>query len=106
MSTLIGNQAPDFTAPAVMADGSINNEFSLADLRVTGGKKGRLEILGQLDLAPQDPSGLFFARWGPLSAAVSLAEGERDWKLTASRRWYDAGAVAYRAARSARAATR
>jgi peroxiredoxin (alkyl hydroperoxide reductase subunit C) len=33
MSTLIGNQAPDFKAPAVMADGSINNEFSLADLR-------------------------------------------------------------------------
>jgi peroxiredoxin (alkyl hydroperoxide reductase subunit C) len=33
MSTLIGNQAPEFKAPAVMADGSINNEFSLADLR-------------------------------------------------------------------------
>jgi peroxiredoxin (alkyl hydroperoxide reductase subunit C) len=33
MSTLIGNQAPDFKAPAVMADGSINNEFSLADMR-------------------------------------------------------------------------
>jgi peroxiredoxin (alkyl hydroperoxide reductase subunit C) len=33
MSTLIGSQAPEFTAPAVMADGSINNEFSLADLR-------------------------------------------------------------------------
>ena len=71
----------------------------LANLEVTGGKKGRLEILGELDLARQDPSGVFFARWGKLSAAVSLAEGERDWKLTRSRRWYDASALAYRSSR-------
>ena len=73
--------------------------LSLSDLRVTGGRKGRLEILGQLDLARQDPTGLFFARWGKLSAAVSLEEGERGWKLTGSRRWYDAGAQAYRSRR-------
>jgi peroxiredoxin (alkyl hydroperoxide reductase subunit C) len=33
MSSLIGKQAPDFKAAAVMADGTINNEFSLAGLR-------------------------------------------------------------------------
>ena len=31
MSVLVGKQAPDFTAAAVMADGSINEEFSLSD---------------------------------------------------------------------------
>ncbi len=31
MSVLVGKQAPDFTATAVMADGSINENFSLAD---------------------------------------------------------------------------
>lgn len=31
MSVLVGKQAPDFSASAVMADGSINDNFSLAD---------------------------------------------------------------------------
>lgn len=31
MSVLVGKQAPDFTAAAVMADGSIKEDFSLAD---------------------------------------------------------------------------
>lgn len=31
MSVLVGKQAPDFTASAVMADGSINDKFGLAD---------------------------------------------------------------------------
>jgi peroxiredoxin (alkyl hydroperoxide reductase subunit C) len=31
MSVLVGKQAPEFTAPAVMADGSINESFSLSD---------------------------------------------------------------------------
>ncbi len=31
MSVLVGKQAPDFTAAAVMADGSINESFSLSD---------------------------------------------------------------------------
>jgi hypothetical protein len=71
--------------------------ISLADLEITGGKKGRLEILGQLDLVPEDAAGVLYARWGKLSAAVSLAAGERDWKLTRSRQWYDRAAPAYRA---------
>ncbi|MCW8860253.1 MAG: redoxin domain-containing protein, partial [Deltaproteobacteria bacterium] len=31
MSVLVGKQAPEFSAPAVMADGSINESFSLND---------------------------------------------------------------------------
>ncbi|PLX93082.1 MAG: peroxidase [Desulfuromonas sp.] len=31
MSVLVGKKAPDFTAAAVMADGSINGEFKLSD---------------------------------------------------------------------------
>lgn len=33
MSVLVTQQAPDFTAPAVMADGSIEEEFTLSSLR-------------------------------------------------------------------------
>ncbi len=33
MSVLVGKQAPDFTAAAVMADGSINEGFSLSDYK-------------------------------------------------------------------------
>jgi peroxiredoxin (alkyl hydroperoxide reductase subunit C) len=33
MSGLIGKKAPEFKAPTVMADGSINTEFSLSDLK-------------------------------------------------------------------------
>ena len=33
MSVLVGKQAPEFSAPAVMADGSINAEFSLNDYK-------------------------------------------------------------------------
>ena len=33
MSVLVGKQAPGFTAAAVMADGSINENFSLADYK-------------------------------------------------------------------------
>ena len=33
MSVLVGKQAPDFTAAAVMADGTINAEFKLSDYK-------------------------------------------------------------------------
>lgn len=70
--------------------------ISFADLEVTGGRKEQLEILGQLDLAPSEPSGVVFARWRRLSAAVALAAGERGWKLRDSRKWYDARAPLHR----------
>jgi len=33
MSVLVGKKAPDFTAPAVLADGSIKSDFSLSDFK-------------------------------------------------------------------------
>lgn len=33
MSVLVAKEAPDFTAPAVMPDGTINEKFTLSDLR-------------------------------------------------------------------------
>ncbi|MCS4504311.1 Alkyl hydroperoxide reductase C [wastewater metagenome] len=33
MSVLVSREAPDFTAPAVMGDGTINDSFKLSDLR-------------------------------------------------------------------------
>ncbi len=33
MSVLVGREAPDFTAPAVMPDGSIRDDFSLSSLK-------------------------------------------------------------------------
>jgi len=39
MSVLVGKKAPDFTAAAVLPDGSINNDFSLSDY------KGRYIVL-------------------------------------------------------------
>jgi peroxiredoxin (alkyl hydroperoxide reductase subunit C) len=33
MSVLVANKAPDFTAPAVMGDGSIKDDFKLSDLK-------------------------------------------------------------------------
>lgn len=79
----------------------LGSAISLGDLQVTGGKKSRLEMRGDLDLAEADPRGVLFARWGRLSAAVSLAEGERDWKLTRSRRWFERNLTEYRALRGA-----
>jgi hypothetical protein len=75
---------------------SQGSSLRLRGLEVTGGEKQRLEILGELDLEEKSPSGVFYARWGPLTAAVALEEGERDWKLTRSRRWYDSQVDSYR----------
>jgi len=38
MSVLVGKQAPDFTAAAVLADGSIKADFSLSDYK---GQRGQ-----------------------------------------------------------------
>ena len=64
-------------------------DVGLHNLRLIGGRKGRLEILGQLELHEKEEEGLLFARLGRLSAAVKLDPGERDWKLTRSKAWYD-----------------
>ena len=86
------------TVENVEANGRIQlqgPDFQLRDLEVTGGRKSRLELLAELDVEGKASSGVVFARWGKLTAAVSLDEGERDWKLTRSRAWYEEQAERY-----------
>ena len=49
MSVLVGKQAPDFTVPAVLADGQIVDEFSFSE--VTKGKYA-LVFFYPLDFTP------------------------------------------------------
>ncbi len=73
-------------------------DVSLRNLELNGGRKGRLELLGQLDLHEKEEEGVLFARFGLLTAAVALDPGERDWKLTGSRAWYEEQARQFRSA--------
>jgi len=45
MDTLITKEAPDFTAAAVMPDGTINENFSLSSFRAGPGSKGQYVVL-------------------------------------------------------------
>jgi len=80
-------------------------EVQLRRVKLKGGAKDRLELEAELDLQKQGAEGVLFAAWGPFSAAVTLADEGRDWKLTRSRRWYAEQAAAYRAAHTAPSAT-
>lgn len=53
MSVLVGRQAPDFTAPAVMGDGTIKENFRLSDFR---GKKQVVLFFWPLDFTFVCPS--------------------------------------------------
>lgn len=62
------------------------NAWAVDELRVAG--EG-LEVLADgVRIAPQRREGLFYFSRGPLSAAVELVEGERDWKFLKAREWY------------------
>lgn len=78
------------TAADVSASGTIGmspHAWAMDDVRVEGKK---LEILAhRLRLAEGAREGLIFFSRGPLSAAVKLEGGERDWKLLHSRRWFE-----------------
>ena len=65
------------------------NETSihLADLGLTS---DGLDAQADLRLVGPSPEGHVLVSLGPLTAAVALAGGERDWKLTGARKWYAA----------------
>ena len=67
-----------------------DRELLLSNLQIDGGAKGRVEILADLALEKPNVRGLLFARWAKLSAAVRLGGSDRDWKLTKSRKWFEA----------------
>ncbi len=62
------------------------DQLELAALDITGGK---LEVLGDLELAKGSREGLLFLRFGMLSGAVELDGEKRDWKLIRSRAWFE-----------------
>jgi len=66
--------------------GFAGEELSLRDVVVEGED---LEVLADLKFADKLPTGLLFVSLGPWSAALELDQGERDWKLTGSRKWYE-----------------
>ena len=48
------------------------------------------EVRASIDLRSKPAAGALFLRWRRLSAALEIADGERDWKLLRSRRWFEA----------------
>lgn len=60
--------------------------YRLRDVRVTG---RRLEILGELRVGEDEHGGLFHVQLGPLSAALEMLDGRKDFKLVGSKRWFE-----------------
>ncbi|MBZ0114188.1 MAG: hypothetical protein K8J08_17130, partial [Thermoanaerobaculia bacterium] len=71
--------------------------IALHDLSILGGED--IEVLAELKTDQGERTGVLFARYKKLSAALGLGlEGKKpkDWKLTNSRNWYQKEAVAFR----------
>ena len=49
-----------------------------------------LQMLGRMRLKDGRQNGAFYAKLHHLSAAVSIENGKRDWKLVNARKWYEA----------------
>jgi hypothetical protein len=70
---------------------------SLHDLSILGGEE--IEILADLKSNQGERTGVLFARYKSLSAALGLgldSKNEKDWKLIHSRTWYEEQAAAFR----------
>lgn len=50
----------------------------------------RFDVLARLRLQGKQPNGSLYAKWGLLSAALELHDGQRQWHLLKAREWYDA----------------
>ncbi len=50
----------------------------------------RFDVLARLRLHDKRQDGSLYAKWGLLSAALELRDGQRQWHLLNSRAWYDA----------------
>ena len=49
-----------------------------------------MQMLGRMRLKDGRQNGAFYAKLHHLSAAVSIENGKRDWKLVNARKWYEA----------------
>lgn len=75
----------DVTGSAVLA---MDGTTTVIDTMDVQGKD--LQMLGRMRLKGGRLDGAFYAKLHGLSAAVSIENGKRDWKLTSARAWYDA----------------
>lgn len=64
------------------------------DLEMTG---DRLEILGDLDIFSRQFGGVFYARLRDFSVAVELRPGQKKFKLTKSKPWFEERRQLYKA---------
>ncbi|MDG2526124.1 hypothetical protein P6166_12235 [Stenotrophomonas sp. HITSZ_GD] len=49
----------------------------------------RFDVLARLRLHDKRQDGSLYAKWGLLSAALELRDGQRQWHLLKARQWYD-----------------
>jgi len=90
------------TVPEIDLGGTVTltgSAMGLQGLHVAGGAKDQLEIRAELDFAGAETSGVVYARYRALDAAVALSEGDRDWRLRRAKQAYEETAAAYRASR-------
>jgi hypothetical protein len=64
------------------------------DLEMTG---DRFEVLGELDIFSRQFAGVFYARLRDLSVAVELRPGQKKFKLSKSKPWYEKRRQVYKA---------
>ena len=72
----------------IEADG---DAFTLEGLRLTSKS---LDARARMRLGKPAPRVLFYVEYGPLSVAMKMVGGEKDWKLFHSKRWYEAQTLA------------
>lgn len=85
------------TVPNIEAQADVKLQGKMVevdDLAMTG---DRFEILGDLDIVPRRLGGIFYARLRNLSVAIELRDGQKKWKLTNSKAWYEERREAYKA---------
>ncbi|MGA9750743.1 MAG: hypothetical protein WBS54_03040 [Acidobacteriota bacterium] len=75
----------DVTGTAGLATDGTSTVINNVDVQGKG-----LEMLGRMRVKGNRLDGAFYAHLHHLSAAVSIENGKREWKLINARQWYDA----------------
>jgi hypothetical protein len=81
--------AERLTGKEVKGSGQISFQAQRIEARKLDFKAGEdIEVLGEVRLAKPDWSALLFCRYRKLSVSVEMKDGERDWDLVGSRKWF------------------
>jgi hypothetical protein len=77
------------------ADFKMESEaVEVEDLEMRG---DRLEVLGELDIFARQFAGIFYAQLRNLSVAVEIRPGQKKFKLSKSKPWYEKRRLVYKA---------